>query len=327
MSAFLDGTDPALQQTTWGADRSPILTLRPGGRVRVVVPDSSSGQLSERSTKRSLRALDFERVDAAVGPIEIVGARAGDRLDVAIRSIRTGHWGWSGVFRDFGLLQGQFEDDLQIWKIGSKEARPRGGFLPDVTIPTRPMLGWIGVAPSSGHHPMVPPRRTGGNLDHRFVGAGSVLSLPVEVDGALLSIGDPHAAQGDGEVSGTGIETTADVELEVRLVPRAAPRFPFVRAPSLPGTPGPVLASLGVGPELLPASVEALEGLLDLFEGRGISRKSGYLLASIAGELRISEAVDLPNYVVSASYPERLLPPTGDLKARRTSARPRRRGP
>jgi acetamidase/formamidase len=71
--------------------------------------------------------------------------------------------------------------------------------------------------------------------------------------------------------------------------------------------------------------VEALEGLLDLFEARGISRKSGYLLTGVAGELRITEAVDLPNYVVSASYPERLLPRRGDLKGQRTSARPRRR--
>jgi acetamidase/formamidase len=261
----------------------------------VLLPDSSTGQLTEQSTKRSLRTLDYERVDAAVGPIAIAGARAGDRLDVTIRSIRTGHWGWSGLFREFGLLSGRFDDDLQIWSIGSKGARPRGGFLPTVTIPTRPMLGWVGVAPASGSHPMIPPRRSGGNLDHRLVGAGTTLSLPVEVDGALLSLGDPHAAQGDGEVCGTGIETSADVELEVRVVRGAAPRSPHLRAPTPPDAPGPVLASLGVGPELLPTSVEALEGLLDLFEARGISRKSGYLLTGVAGELRITEAVDLPN--------------------------------
>jgi acetamidase/formamidase len=326
ISAFLDGTNPELQQTRWSADAPPILTVRSGGRVRILVPDSSSGQLAERSTRRSLGALDLERVDAAVGPIEIAGARPGDRLDVSIRSLRTGPWGWSGVFRDFGLLRGQFSDDLQLWRIDSRVARPRGGFVPPVSIPTRPMLGWIGVAPASGRHPMIPPRRTGGNLDHRLVGAGAVLSLPVEVDGALLSVGDPHAAQGDGEVSGTGIETTADVELELRVVRGAAPRSPSLLAPNVAGATGPVLASLGVGPELLPASVDALEGLLDLFEARGVSRKAGYLLTSVAGELRISEAVDLPNYVVSASYPERLLPRGTVLKRGRTSARPRRRG-
>lgn len=158
------------------------------------------------------------------------------------------------------------------------------------------------------------------------MGVGSVLSLPVEVDGALLSLGDPHAAQGDGEVCGTGIETSAEVELELRVVPGAAPRSPFLTAPSPAGTGGPVLASLGVGPDVAKVAVEALEGLLDRLEELGVPRKSGYLLASVAGELRISEAVDLPNYVVAASYPVRLLPPRTNVKAARTSARLRRPG-
>jgi acetamidase/formamidase len=172
---------------------------------------------------------------------------------------------------------------------------------------------------------MIPPRRTGGNLDHRLLGVGSVLSLPVEVEGAMLSLGDPHAAQGDGEVSGTGIETSADVELELELLPGAAPRSPFLTAASPGGHPGPVLASLGVGPELLEAAVEALEGLLDRLEQRGVERKAGYLLASVAGELRVSEAVDMPNFVVSASFPERLVPQGTELKSASLSARRRSR--
>jgi acetamidase/formamidase len=323
---FLDGNDPALQQTSWAGDRSPIASVEPGDRFRVLLPDSSTGQLTQRSTRRDLGRIDMDRVDAALGPIEVQGARAGDRLDVLVRSIRPGPWGWSGVFRDFGMLRGQFEDDLQIWTIGAGWATPRGGFLPKVRIPTRPMLGWVGVAPASGRHPMIPPRRTGGNLDQRLVGAGSVLSLPVEVDGALLSLGDPHAAQGDGEVCGTGVETSAEVELELRLVRGAAPRSPFLTAPAPAGTSGPVLASLGVGPDLANVAVEALEGLLDRLEERGVPRKSGYLLTSVAGELRISEAVDMPNFVVSASYPVRLLPPRKNVKAAQTSARPRRSG-
>ncbi|MCI4328861.1 MAG: acetamidase/formamidase family protein [Thermoplasmata archaeon] len=325
-SRWLDGNDPSLQQTNWSGDRPPIASVRSGDRIRVRLPDSSTGQLTKRSTRQDLGRLDLERVDAALGPIEVRGALAGDRLDVRVRSLRPGEWGWSGVFWEFGMLRGQFEDDLQLWTIGAGWAKPRGGFLPKVRIPTRPMLGWVGVAPAFGKHPMIPPRRTGGNLDHRLVGAGSVLSLPVEVDGALLSLGDPHAAQGDGEVCGTGIETSADVELELRVVPGAAPRSPFLAAPTTAGTSGPVLASLGVGPDLAQVAVEALEGLLDRLEEHGVPRKAGYLLASVAGELRISEAVDLPNYVVSASFPLRLLPRRTNVKGTRTSARPRRPG-
>jgi acetamidase/formamidase len=322
---FLDGTDAPVQQTRWRAGVPPVLRIRPGDRLRVKVPDSSSGQLSSSSSSADLGSIDPERIDAAVGPVEVRGARPGDRLDVRVRKIRTASWGWSGVFREFGLLRGRFEDELQLWSIGGGRATPSRGFLPPVRIPTRPMLGWVGVAPSEGTHPMIPPRRTGGNLDHRLVGVGSVLSLPVEVDGAMLSIGDPHAAQGDGEVSGTGIETSAEVELEVTVVRGAAPRSPFLTAPSPAGHSGPVLASLGVAPKLLDAAVEALEGLLDRLEERGIVRKAGYLLASVAGELRISEAVDMPNYVVSASYPERLFPRGTELKSAGPSARRRSR--
>ena len=264
------------------------------------------------------------RVDAAVGPIEIVGARAGDRLDVSIRRLRTGPWGWSGVFRDFGLLRDRFDDDLQHWTLGPRSARPAGGFLPDVRIPTRPMLGWVGLAPAEGTHPMIPPRRSGGNLDHRLVGVGATLSLPVEVDGALLSLGDPHAAQGDGEVSGTGIETSAEVELDVALRPGRAPPMPFLTANRPVAHAGPVVAGLGIGPDLHLAAVSALEGLLAGLEDRGIPAKAGYVLASVAGELRISEAVDMPNFVVSASYPIRLLPGRTGVKSRRTS--PPRKG-
>jgi acetamidase/formamidase len=315
-----DGTEPANQQTIWSSATPAIGTVRPGIPFRVRIPDSSTGQLTARSTSSDLARLDLDRVDAAVGPLAVAGAHAGDRLDVHLRRIQPAAWGWSGVFREFGLLQGRFDDDLQLWKVGPRSARPVGGFVPHVQIPTRPMLGWVGVAPGSGRHPMIPPRRTGGNLDHRSVGVGATLSLPVETDLAMLSVGDPHAAQGDGEVCGTGIETAAEVELVVHVVRAAAPRHPFLHAPAPAGHPGPVTTALGVGPDLREAMVEALDGLLDLLEARGLERRAAYLLVSVAGELRITEAVDMPNYVVAASYPDRLVPRRTNVKRRRTTA-------
>jgi acetamidase/formamidase len=315
-----DGRASRHLHATWSAANAPVAVVRPGVPFRLQLPDSSTGQLGPGSTTGDLANLDLDRVDAAVGPFWVVGARPGDRLDVHLRRIRPGPWGWSGVFRGFGLLRGQFEDALQLWRVGPRSASPVGGFVPPVEIPLRPMLGWVGVAPRTGRHPMIPPRRTGGNLDQRLVGEGSTLSLPIEVDGALLSFGDPHAAQGDGEVCGTGIETEAVVDAEVRLVPGAAPSQPFVRAVSPARTPGPLTASLGVGPDLRLAAIDALEGLLDLLERPGLERRAAYLLVSVAGELRIGEAVDLPSYVVSASYPDRLVPRGTVLKRRPPSA-------
>ncbi|MFI5414426.1 MAG: acetamidase/formamidase family protein [Candidatus Lutacidiplasmatales archaeon] len=320
----VNGCVPSVQQTTWSRDAAPVAQVRSGDRLRVQLPDSSTGQLGPRSASSDLGSIDLDRVDAATGPVEVVDARPGDRLDLHIRWIRPRPWGWSGVFRDFGLLRGRFDDELQHWRIGPSAATPVGGFVPPVRIPLRPMLGWVGLAPRSGPHPMIPPRRTGGNLDHRLVGAGSTLSLPVEVDGALLSLGDPHAAQGDGEVCGTGIEVPAEVELEVMLRPGAARAMPFLRASAPAGNPGPQIACLGVGPDLGEASVAALEGLLEEFDDRGVPAKAGYVLASVAGELRITEAVDMPNYVVSASYPERLVPAGRKVKRRGGSATRRR---
>ena len=129
-------------------------------------------------------------------------------------------------------------------------------------VPLKPFAGTIGVAPAeAGHHSVVPPRRVGGNLDIRDLAAGTVLYLPVEVAGALFSVGDTHAAQGDGEVCGTAIESPMDVVLTLDLVKDArlkTPRFT---------TPGPVTRHLdakgyevttGIGPDLMEGAKSAV---------------------------------------------------------------------
>src|SRR5579859_607115 len=107
-----DGRDPALQQVRWRASARPVASLRSGETIEVDVPDSSSGQLTRDATRSDLRNLDLSRVDAAVGPFEVDGARPGDSVVVRIEAIDPADWGWSGVFREFGLLRDRFEDDL-----------------------------------------------------------------------------------------------------------------------------------------------------------------------------------------------------------------------
>ncbi len=300
------GSRPAEWHFRWSRDLPPVARLEPGDRLTLDVPDASSGQLGPGSTTADLRRVDLNRVDAAVGPFEVRGAKPGDGLLVRIDSIRVADWGWSAVFREFGLLTDRFEDDLVVWSIGPRSARPARGFLRPVKVPLRPMLGWIGLAPAEGEHPMIPPRRTGGNMDSRLHRAGTTVLLPVEAPGALLSVGDPHAAMGDGEVCGTGIETPARVTLTVDLLPGRAPPYPRVLAPRLPAERGPAWVATGIAPDLLDATRAAVENLIALLAERGLAEKEAYLLASLVGNLHLSEVVDLPNFVVSLTFPQEL---------------------
>lgn len=275
------------------------------------VPDASNGQLTAASTARDLQRINYDEVDAAVGPLRIPRARAGDALAIHLDAIRVGSWGWSGVFRNFGLLQERFDDDLVIWSIVDGRAVPSAGFLRRVEVPLSPMLGWIGVAPAHGDHSMIPPLRTGGNMDSRLHAVGNTVILPVEVDGALLSIGDPHAAMGDGEVSGTGVETPATVELRVELLKGGAPPDPRSVVRFSEAAPMPLAAATGIAPDLLQATRRAVENMMGWLTAGGLSEKEAYVLMSVVGNLRISEAVDLPNYLVTLTFPPGLkgLPP------------------
>ncbi len=322
------GARPADWHFQWSSRLPPIARIRPGSRLHLDIPDASSGQLGPDSTRASLRRLDLDRVDAAVGPVEVVGAQPGDGILVQIESLRVASWGWSGVFKEFGLLTGRFADDLVIWSIDGKRARPRRGFLRPVEIPLQPMLGWIGVAPAArGDHPMIPPRRTGGNMDSRLHAVGSSLLLPVEVPGALLSLGDPHAAMGDGEVCGTGIETPARATVRVDLVPGGAPPFPRVEVARPPQDAGAVWVATGIASDPLAATRAAVENLLAMLTERGLSEKEAYLLASLVGHLRLSEVVDLPNYVVSMTFPRSLVGVPTPRPASFNRPGSRRRGP
>ncbi|MGH1483168.1 MAG: acetamidase/formamidase family protein, partial [Geminicoccales bacterium] len=173
----------------------------------------------------------------------------------------------------------------------------------------KPFTGTIGVAPAeAGEHSIVPPRRVGGNMDVRDLAAGTELYLPVEVAGALFSVGDTHAAQGDGEVCGTAIESPMDVSLTFDLVKGVDLRHPRFT------TPGPVsrhldekgyVVTTGIGPDLFQASRDAVSAMIDLVsKHHAMSAVDAYMLASVCGDLRISEIVDQPNWVVSFYFPK-----------------------
>lgn len=292
----------------WDNAHAPAMTVAPGETVYLETVDSSGGQLNAMSTLTDLAALDFGKVNPVTGPIAIDGARPGDAVKVTLLGFEPSGWGWTALIPGFGLLTDQFPDPaLHIWsydrdKLGTSAYGPGG------RVPLKPFVGTLGLAPAeAGLHSVVPPRRVGGNMDIRDMGEGTELLLPVEVAGGLFSLGDTHAAQGDGEVCGTAIESPMNVALKFDLVKDANLPFPRFR------TAGPVtrhldekgyLVTTGIGPDLFAGARAAVSGMIDLLMAeQGLQADEAYMLCSVAGDLRISEIVDMPNWVVSFYFP------------------------
>lgn len=297
----------------WDNANAPAERVEPGSTILFHCHDSSAGQLGPSSKLADVTALDFGRINPVSGPIFVEGAQPGDALKVTIDSFapqpQGGRgWGWTANIPGFGLLADQFTDPaLILWDFDAATLAP-ALWGTQAKIPLKPFAGTIGCAPAEpGLHSVVPPRRVGGNLDIRDLAAGTVLYLPVEVAGALFSVGDTHAAQGDGEVCGTAIESPMDVVLTLDLVKGANLKMPRFT------TPGPVTRHLdakgyevttGIGPDLMSGARDAVAGMVDLLcAQRGISSVEAYMLCSTCGDLRISEIVDMPNWVVSFYFP------------------------
>ena len=288
----------------WDKAVPPIAVVAPGSVVEFDALDASNGQVTATSTTANLATLAFDQVDQVAGPIFVDGAEPGDTLEVELLSFEPGDWGWTANIPGFGLLADEFPDPyLRITRLDGVAAE----FLPGILIPLAPFCGELGVAPSGEPRSTIPPDVTGGNMDTRHLTAGSVLWLPVQVPGALFSLGDGHAAQGDGEVCGTAIETPmrAAVRLNVRKDVRVtAPEF---------RTAGPLGASTntagwfaadGVGPDLFVAARDAVRRMIDrLGAEHGLAAVDAYLLLSVAGDLRVSEIVDQPNLIVTCYCP------------------------
>ena len=294
--------------TGWDNAIAPVLTVAPGETVEFHPMDASGGQLTRASSVADVARLDFGKVNPVVGPVFIDGAEPGDAIKVTLVAFGPSGWGWTANIPGFGLLADQFPDPaLHVWTYDPVSMAP-AMYGPGGRVPLKPFAGTIGLAPAEpGPHSIVPPRRVGGNLDVRDLAAGVELYLPVEVAGGLFSLGDTHAAQGDGEVCGTAIESPMSAAVRFDLIKDADLAFPRFT------TPGPVTRHLdakgyevatGVGPDLMAAARHALAGMIDrLGRQHGLSAVDAYMLCSVCADLRISEIVDQPNWVVGLYFP------------------------
>ena len=336
-------------------DRPPIASCLPGDKIILEARDAVDGQLNSSSRREDLLedllGVDRNVVHPLTGPIWIEGAQPGDLVAVEIREVVPSSFGYTAQFPGFGFLADIFDEPFLVrWDIAEGFATSRD--LPGVRIPGAPFMGTIGVAPSlelleritarerkqagmgldvllpnpKGAIPDLepiantglrtkPPRENGGNVDIRQAVAGTTLLIPVWVNGALLSIGDGHFAQGDGESCGTAIEVEASIRFRVHLRKGEALERGIedvsLEGWTIPEDSRPFYATTGLTGSSDSANREddlnravrvALENMIShLCNEYGLTRQQAYALCSVAVNLRVAQIVNSPNHLVTAT--------------------------
>ena len=273
-------------------DLEPILSVDPGDTIAFACLNAGwRGADWERFPERRPEGDELDAGHALIGPVEVRGARAGQTLGVRIDDVRIGAWGvtdaggWQTPLNErLGVADG--EPEVLSWALDADAGVGRDQH--DRTVRLRPFLGVIGMPPAEpGVHSTSPPRSCGGNIDCKELVPGTTLFLPIPVDGALLSAGDGHAAQGDGEISQLAIE--APVE---RAQLTLSVRDDLTLANPIAWTPDAWL-TFGFDEDLDEAAALAIEGMLELM-GRelGLERRGALALASVVVDLRVTQLVN-----------------------------------
>lgn len=287
----------------WGyydAKVPPVLRMAPGERVRVETMVAGGLArlrlvgVAETEIPASLKAVEQAVTERGpgphpmTGPIFVTGAEPGDTLEVRVLAIDFLHdFGVNAFSPGGGVLPDDFpyaKAKLFRWPAGATSV----AFAPGVTVPLAPFFGSIGVAPPplSGRISSRPPGWHGGNLDNKDLVAGSTLYLPVHMPGGLLSMGDGHAAQGHGEVTGTALETSLRGTFEVRLHKGRRLRWPRAETPTH-------YIAMGLNEDLDEATRLAVRELVDfLVTEKKLSADDAYMLCSLAADLHVTQAVD-----------------------------------
>ena len=284
-------------------DVDTLLTNTPEGLAKAGVPD---GRI-QTSLKEIVSQVTGDRRGPGghilTGPVYVEGAEPGDVLEVKIQSIDLAiDYGYNGCK---GVLPENCEPNAPVRIIPLDRHRMTAQFAPGIVIPLRPFFGSMGVAPApeAGRVSSNPPGRHAGNLDNRELVAGSTLYIPIFARGALFEVGDGHAAQGDGEVDQTAIETSLRARLQLTVRKDMKVNWPRAQTPT-------DYISMATDPDLNVATRTAIQEMVDfLVNEKQLTHQEAYQLVSIAGNVAITQLVDKPNVGVHVRLPKSIFVP------------------
>jgi len=293
--------DAATDTVHWGffdAALKPLITVEPGDTVTISTVSGTPGQLPPPDSGLTVPAVlpailknVQQRLNGPhilTGPVAVRGAKAGQVLEVRIKSIELNFdWGYNVIRPLAGALPDDF-DTARVIHIPLDRARMVGTLPWGLELPLKPFFGIMAVAPPAnwGAIASPPPRRNGGNMDNKELVAGATLYLPIHTDGALFSVGDGHGAQGDGEVCITAIETGLIGTFELHVRDDMTLEWPMAETPTH-------VITMAFDPDLDDAVVIALRNMIKLICARtNLSREDAYTLCSLAADLRVTQVVN-----------------------------------
>lgn len=303
--------DAARVHHDWDRSREPTLRIASGDEVRFDLRMAGYGQVEEGDT-----AVDFDlsTLYHMLGPVFVEGARPGDTLRVEVLELTPGPWGWTTIQPGQGLLGDDF-DEIVVRTFDLRDGSTVE-FTPDIRLPIAPFLGTMGVHPGEPEVSVpFPPHRGAGNIDTRHLTVGSTLLLPIWCEGALFSCGDPHAAQGDGEVCVTAIECAMQATLRLSVEQRSIPGPQFFTAGPLATIDESAghFGAMGIDADLMEGARTAVRSAIDwLVNEHGLTRVDAYMLCSLAGDLKILEIVDFGVWNVGFTLPLSLFNQTAE---------------
>ncbi|TRO65498.1 acetamidase/formamidase family protein [Christiangramia sabulilitoris] len=279
----------------------PILKVKSGAIIEVFTEDAFDEQLNPNSTVEDLKNLNFEPIHPLTGPVYVEGAAPGDILKVTLLKIELGAWGFNAIYPGFSFVADSIKGEyLRIYELGKD--RTHVSFNDKIKIPLKPFLGVMGVAPPTEEMlSTIPPRANGGNMDDPNLTEGVTVYFPVFVEGALFSVGDGHAAQGLGEVCGTAIEAPLRVIYQLEVIKNKTMKEPQYETEDY-------YATTGFATTIDDAAKKATLYMIDyLMQEHNLSENEAYALCSLAGDLKIAEAVDVPHMLVVMHMPKEVL--------------------
>ena len=352
--------EPHQGHNRWHPDVQPVIEVDPGEEVVLETRDATDGQVTADLSVADLESMGMAMKVAhpLTGAVYVKGAKPGDLLEIENLDIIPQGYGWTRYRPGAGFLRDLYTEPFLVhWEM--KDGWATSAQLPGVRIPNGSFMGTAGIAPSPAQMQewarreadvverggiafppdpedavpasgpiaseglrTIPPRENCGNVDAKQLTKGSRLLIPVNVDGALYSVGDAHFAQGDSECCITAIEMGATAVVRFKIHEGEAarlnirwPRFahPDYFLPPEWAAPRNFIAPMGMpvredgsneGENLTLAARNALINMIELLQERGWTREQAYILCSVAVDLKVSNVVDLPNVTVSAFLPE-----------------------